>query len=235
MLVALVVALGGFVWGFDATVISGAVPFIQKYFELTGDRGDWLLGLAVSCLGWGVLGGTAVAGFFSDRFGRKKVLITTAVFFTVFRPAFCADHQFRCLCLLPGAGRHRGRRRHPDRTGLYRGDLATGAARQHGFAQSAHDRAGHLGLLLLQLLSRGRGRQQLALDAGDGCHPSHPVFLPAFCGAGEPALAVWQRPDGAGQGDSDQDLRSYARSNRSCPTSGRALRKRRLPSASAGC
>jgi MFS family permease len=83
ILVALTVALGGFVWGFDATVISGAVPFIQKYFQLTGDRGDFLLGLAVSCLGWGVLGGTAVAGYFSDRFGRKKVLITTAVFFTV--------------------------------------------------------------------------------------------------------------------------------------------------------
>lgn len=80
ILIALVVALGGFVWGFDATVISGAVPFIQKYFQLAGK--DALLGLAVSCLGWGVLGGTAVAGYFSDRFGRKKVLITTAVFFT---------------------------------------------------------------------------------------------------------------------------------------------------------
>ena len=43
VLVALVVALGGFVWGFDATVISGAVPFIQKSFALTGDRGGWLL------------------------------------------------------------------------------------------------------------------------------------------------------------------------------------------------
>jgi len=83
VLVALIVALGGFVWGFDATVISGAVPFIQNYFDLQGDRGDILLGLAVSCLGWGVLGGTAVSGFFSDWFGRKKVLITTAVFFTV--------------------------------------------------------------------------------------------------------------------------------------------------------
>src|SRR6478735_3457692 len=82
VLVALTVALGGFVWGFDATVISGAVPFIQTYFSLAGDRGDFLLGLAVSCLGWGVLGGTAVAGFFSDRFGRKTVLIVTAVFFT---------------------------------------------------------------------------------------------------------------------------------------------------------
>jgi len=83
ILVALTVALGGFVWGFDATVISGAVPFIQKYFQLTGDRGDFLLGLAVSCLGWGVLGGTAVAGYFSDRYGRRTVLITTAVAFTV--------------------------------------------------------------------------------------------------------------------------------------------------------
>src|ERR1039458_7141201 len=82
VLVALIVALGGFVWGFDATVISGAVPFIQKYFNLVGDRGDILLGLVVSSLGWGVLGGTAVAGFFSDRFGRINVLITTAVFFT---------------------------------------------------------------------------------------------------------------------------------------------------------
>ena len=81
--VALIVAVGGFVWGFDATVISGAVPFIQKYFALSGVRGDFLLGLAVSCLGWGVLGGTAVAGLFSDRFGRKKVLIATAVFFVV--------------------------------------------------------------------------------------------------------------------------------------------------------
>jgi MFS family permease len=83
ILVALTVALGGFVWGFDATVISGAVPFIQKYFQLTGDRGDFLLGLAVSCLGWGVLGGTAVAGFFSDRYGRRTVLIATAVAFTL--------------------------------------------------------------------------------------------------------------------------------------------------------
>lgn len=83
ILVALTVALGGFVWGFDATVISGAVPFIQKYFALTGERGDMLLGLAVSCLGWGVLGGTAFAGSLSDRFGRKRVLIATAVLFTL--------------------------------------------------------------------------------------------------------------------------------------------------------
>jgi MFS family permease len=79
--VALTVAIGGFLLGFDATVISGAVPFIKQYFNLTGTSGDLKLGWAVSCLGWGALGGNAVAGFFSDRFGRKKVLLVTALLF----------------------------------------------------------------------------------------------------------------------------------------------------------
>ncbi len=81
--VALIVAVGGFLLGFDATVISGAVPFIKNYFALTGTGGDWKLGLAVSCLGWGALGGNALAGFLSDAFGRKKILMLTAVLFTV--------------------------------------------------------------------------------------------------------------------------------------------------------
>ncbi|MBP9900516.1 MAG: sugar porter family MFS transporter [Verrucomicrobia subdivision 3 bacterium] len=79
--VALTVAIGGFLLGFDATVISGTVPFIKQYFDLTGVGGDLKLGWAVSCLGWGALGGNAVAGLLSDRFGRKKVLIITAVLF----------------------------------------------------------------------------------------------------------------------------------------------------------
>ena len=53
--VALTVAIGGFLLGFDATVISGAVPFIKDYFDLSGTTGDLKLGWAVSCLGWGAL------------------------------------------------------------------------------------------------------------------------------------------------------------------------------------
>ena len=81
--VALIVAIGGFLLGFDATVISGTVPFIKKYFDLSGTSGDLKLGWAVSCLGWGALGGNAVAGLLSDRFGRKKILMCTAVLFAV--------------------------------------------------------------------------------------------------------------------------------------------------------
>jgi MFS family permease len=79
VLVALIVALGGFLLGFDSAVISGAVPFIKRYFVLN----DIQLGWGVSCLILGAMGGNAVAGPLSDRFGRKRILIGTAVLFTL--------------------------------------------------------------------------------------------------------------------------------------------------------
>jgi SP family arabinose:H+ symporter-like MFS transporter len=81
--VALTVAIGGFLLGFDASVISGVAPFIREYFALTGSRGDLELGWAVSSLGWGAMAGNAVAGPLSDRFGRRRVLLGTALLFIV--------------------------------------------------------------------------------------------------------------------------------------------------------
>src|ERR1035437_2313720 len=97
--VALIVAIGGFLLGFDATVISGTVPFIKKYFDLTGTSGDLKLGWAVSCLGWGALGGNAVAGLLSDRFGRKKILMLTAVLFAVSALLSATATQFSVFIL----------------------------------------------------------------------------------------------------------------------------------------
>ncbi|MDT7555359.1 MAG: hypothetical protein QOI16_3956, partial [Pseudonocardiales bacterium] len=51
--IALSVAMGGFLVGFDATVISGAVPFLKTYFDLDSAAGSLKLGWAVSSLGWG--------------------------------------------------------------------------------------------------------------------------------------------------------------------------------------
>jgi MFS transporter, SP family, arabinose:H+ symporter len=79
--IASTVALGGFLVGFDATVISGAVPFIRAYFGLGGTAGSLKLGWAVSCLGWGAMAGNLAAGTLSDRFGRRSVLLLTAVLF----------------------------------------------------------------------------------------------------------------------------------------------------------
>jgi MFS family permease len=79
--VALTAAIGGFLLGFDATVISGVVPFIRDYFGLSGGGGDLKLGWAVSSLGWGAMAGNALAGGLSDRFGRRKVLLCAALGF----------------------------------------------------------------------------------------------------------------------------------------------------------
>jgi sugar porter (SP) family MFS transporter len=79
--IASTVALGGFLVGFDAAVISGAVPFIRDYFGLGGSGGSFRLGWAVSSLGWGAMAGNLAAGRLSDRFGRRSVLLLTAVLF----------------------------------------------------------------------------------------------------------------------------------------------------------
>jgi sugar porter (SP) family MFS transporter len=79
--IALTVAMGGFLVGFDATVISGAVPFIREYFGLGSAAGTLKLGWAVSSLGWGAMAGNLSAGFLSDRFGRRTVLLLTAILF----------------------------------------------------------------------------------------------------------------------------------------------------------
>jgi sugar porter (SP) family MFS transporter len=78
-LVSLVVALGGFLMGFDAGVVSGANPFYKEYFGLN----DWALGWSVGCLTFGAMLGNAVAGPLADRFGRKPVLSMAALFYAL--------------------------------------------------------------------------------------------------------------------------------------------------------
>lgn len=97
--VAATVALGGFLVGFDATVISGAVPFIRDYFGLGGDTGSLRLGWAVSCLGWGAMAGNLLAGLLSDRFGRKKVLLLTSVLFLASALAAALSTSFTLFVL----------------------------------------------------------------------------------------------------------------------------------------
>ncbi|MBT8220227.1 MAG: sugar porter family MFS transporter [Bacteroidia bacterium] len=79
ILISLIVALGGFLLGFDSAVISGAVKGITVYFEMT----DWMLGFAVGCVIFGAMAGNLLAGPLSDRFGRKRVLIVIAGLFTI--------------------------------------------------------------------------------------------------------------------------------------------------------
>lgn len=79
ILISLIVALGGFLLGFDSAVISGAVKGITIYFEMT----EWMLGFSVGCVVFGAMAGNLVAGPAADYFGRKKVLIVVAALFTI--------------------------------------------------------------------------------------------------------------------------------------------------------
>lgn len=79
LFISFIVALGGFLLGFDSAVISGAISGIRVYFEMS----DWELGFSVGCVIFGAMAGNIVAGPLSDRFGRKNVLLITAMLFTI--------------------------------------------------------------------------------------------------------------------------------------------------------
>jgi len=77
--VALIVALGGFLMGFDASVISGVVGFIEHEFELSKIE----LGWSVSSLALTATFAMMVAGPISDRIGRRPTLKIAALLFAV--------------------------------------------------------------------------------------------------------------------------------------------------------
>lgn len=79
-LISIVAALGGLLFGWDWVVIGGAKPFFERYFEL---KDPSLVGWANSCALIGCLVGALIAGILSDKFGRKRLLILSALLFAV--------------------------------------------------------------------------------------------------------------------------------------------------------
>ncbi len=76
---ALIVALGGFLMGFDASVISGVIKFIEPEFNLTKLE----LGWAVSSLTLTATLAMMFSGPLSDRYGRKELLVLAAILYAV--------------------------------------------------------------------------------------------------------------------------------------------------------
>lgn len=93
--VALIVALGGFLMGFDASVISGVVGFIELEFELTKIQVGW----SVSSLALTATFAMMVAGPLSDRLGRRPVLRIAAVLFAISAVASAIAPNFLTLVL----------------------------------------------------------------------------------------------------------------------------------------
>ena len=93
--IALIVALGGFLMGFDASVISGVVKFIEIEFSLTKLQ----LGWAVASLSLTATVAMLVSGPLSDKFGRKPVLKVAAFLFLISAVASALAPDFITLVL----------------------------------------------------------------------------------------------------------------------------------------
>jgi len=79
LLISIVAATGGLLFGFDTGVISGALPFMKEYWKLNDASLEWvtttvLIGAVLGALGSGKL---------SDYLGRKKMIIINAVIFAL--------------------------------------------------------------------------------------------------------------------------------------------------------
>jgi len=78
-LLTFVAALGGLLFGYDTAVISGTIGFLETRFDLNEIEKGWAASSALV----GCIAGAAVAGVLSDRLGRKRVLLISAVLFAV--------------------------------------------------------------------------------------------------------------------------------------------------------
>ena len=95
MTIAMIVALGGFLMGFDASVISGVVGFIEVEFDLSKIE----LGWAVASLTLTATAAMMIAGPLSDRIGRRPVLKIAALLFTVSAVASAVAPNFLFLVI----------------------------------------------------------------------------------------------------------------------------------------
>jgi SP family xylose:H+ symportor-like MFS transporter len=77
--ISFISALGGYLFGFDFAVISGALPFLRTEFALT----EWWEGFLTGSLALGCIIGCLVAGKLADKRGRKPGLMLAAFIFLI--------------------------------------------------------------------------------------------------------------------------------------------------------
>ena len=103
MIAASVSTLGGFLFGYDNIVISGAIGYLSRLFHLDAAGVGWAAGCALV----GCIAGCAVAGTVADYLGKKKGLALCALCFALSSVGmlFTANlHQFVFWRLIGGVG-----------------------------------------------------------------------------------------------------------------------------------
>jgi len=79
VLIAIVAALGGLLFGFDTAVIAGSLQYLKPFFHLNNTEE----GLVVAATSIGCIPGALFAGSLADKFGRKKMMIVTSLLYVV--------------------------------------------------------------------------------------------------------------------------------------------------------
>ena len=77
--IAIIAATGGLLFGFDTGVISGAIPFFQKDFGIDNN----MIEIVTTAGLVGAILGALFCGRLTDRLGRKKVIVASAVIFAI--------------------------------------------------------------------------------------------------------------------------------------------------------
>lgn len=101
--ISFISALGGYLFGFDFAVISGALPFLQKQFGLDA----YWEGLATGSLALGAIAGCLVAGRLADNYGRRRGLLVASLIFGISSLAMACSpgrDYFIAFRLIAGVG-----------------------------------------------------------------------------------------------------------------------------------
>jgi SP family arabinose:H+ symporter-like MFS transporter len=161
-LLTAVAALGGLLFGYDTAVISGAIGYLSTKFDLDAAMTGWAASSAII----GCIVGAMFAGRLSDRFGRKKILILTAILFGVSAVGSALPEnltQFVIARWIGGVGVGAASMLSP----LYITELAPAAIR--GRLVSMYQLAIVLGILIIffvNYLVQGLGDAQWNIDYG---------------------------------------------------------------------
>jgi MFS family permease len=77
--VTFVAAIGGLIFGFDTAIVAGATRYMKEQFNLNSLQEGW----AVSVVLIGCMFGAGLAGPISDRIGRRRFMLVSAILFFI--------------------------------------------------------------------------------------------------------------------------------------------------------
>jgi len=94
-ILALIAALGGFLFGYDTAIISGTIGIVKSQFNLSTVMEGWYVSSALM----GTILGVSVAGILSDKYGRKNILIMSGIFFALSAMGCAVSGSFNGLVI----------------------------------------------------------------------------------------------------------------------------------------